>query len=365
MTSQRSSSFILLLILLINTINIRNHHHYHHAEATTTTVPPEPEPEGRGRGRGGRGEPKVNNKNESERNKIAPFDTDIRNDCMSQLYLCQSEFFPHIFLQCPKSCTRMLQYDGPNMIGTISNSNNNNDDDVLWWETIDTVRIYPSGKRISTDRFDGTVTVLAIVPMYAGMSVYYYEMMKHIHKKFKPNVEIIILPINIGQGIHIKVGKQQKTTSNNNNIVILEEETPTLLLNHPFIKYLLSVKPKSGLATYDKDNIYDDDNDDDDDDDVYNNSPSIASPSSSNVQQLELDTDRVTFYIISADGYFIERLVSPTLKTLQQRIVLFIKTIDYGDYYNNYYNNKNNKNNIKKPSSTTTTTTAAAAEEEL
>lgn len=225
---------------------------------------------------------------ETDRGKIAPFDTDIKDDCIHHLHLCQSDLFPHIFLQCPKSCAAMLESSG--MIGNAPS------DDELWWEATGSVRTF-QGKRISTDRWDGSVAILAIVPMHAGMAVYYYEMMEHLHKVFSPHVETVLLPIDVGEGNHIKI--RQKP-----GVIVLEEESPNRLLKHPLVKYLTNIKPTSGTAEYDHMN---------------------------EAVQMELDTDRPTFYIISADGWFIERLISPTMKKIKKRTALFLKTIDYAD----------------------------------
>lgn len=225
---------------------------------------------------------------ESDRVSVAAFDTDIRQDCRALLPQCQSEFFGYIFLQCPKTCSRMLEVEG--MIGKAPS------DDELWWESAETVRTV-QGKRISTDRWDGSVSVVAIVPLLPGMAPYFYEMMETLHKQFAPHVEMVLIPIDTSETLHIQI-------RNTPGVVVLEEESPTAVLSHPFVDYLTSIKPTSGAAVTNHRN---------------------------EVEQLDLHTDRATFYVISADGYFIESLISPSMKKLQQRIALFLKTIDYAD----------------------------------
>ena len=83
-------------------------------------------------------------------------------------------------------------------------------------------------------------------------------------------------------------------------VVVLEEESA--IDTHPWVKHLTSVVPRTGAATKDH---------------------------RGNIQQTDLRTDRVNIYVVSADGYYIERLISPTMAVLQQKIAVYLKTIDY------------------------------------
>ena len=232
-----------------------------------------------------------NNNKRLDLKRLAPFDTDIRDDCFSMLSHCQSEIFAHAFLQCPKSCTELLDVSEANMKGTASDDENNADG--LWDDDkCPTLRTY-QGKTIATERFEGTVTVVCVLPLLPGMAVYYYEMMEYLHSAFKPNVEFVIIPIDHNEGIHIQV-------RSNSKVLVLEEESA--IQTHPWIQHLTSIKPRSGGGE-------------------QNHRGEIT--------QVELHTDRVTFYVVSADGYYIERLVSPMMATLKERIILYQKTIDY------------------------------------
>jgi hypothetical protein len=231
-----------------------------------------------------------------DRSRLAPFDTDIREDCRSLLVHCTSELFAHVYLQCPKSCSKLLEEEG--MIGTAhqnpdalwddndnSNSNNNN---------VRTLRTY-RGKRIDADRFEGYVTVISIVPLLPGMAVYFYEMMEHLHSVFAPTVEFVVIPLDLEQGIHISLREHP-------SVVVLEEESASVVHTHPWLRHLTSITPRTGAATKDHHDT---------------------------LQQVPLQTDRVNTYIVSADGYYIERLTSPTMAILQQKIAVYLKTIDY------------------------------------
>lgn len=217
--------------------------------------------------------------------RVAPFDTDIRDDCRSLLEYCQSSIIHTIYLECPALCTKYLQQEGTK--GTVSEGT----EEALWEGTFRTL----SGKRINADRFEGSVMVIALLPLLPGMAKYYYDMMEALHQKFHPKVEIIIIPIDVGEGIHIRPRPEYK-------VVVLEEESN--LLSHPWIKHLYAIKPRSGAASRDH-------NDE--------------------IVQVDLPMDRLTIYLVSADGHFMERMTVPTMATLQKRIGLYLRTIDYID----------------------------------
>jgi hypothetical protein len=226
--------------------------------------------------------------NRLDHSRIAPFDKDIREDCRSLLVHCTSDIFAHVFLQCPASCTKLLHEEG--MKGISTNT------DALY--EVGTLRTY-QGRRVDADRFEGYVLVVAIVPLLPGMAVYYYEMMEQLHSSFAPHVEFVIIPMDLEYGIHIPQRKEGK-------VVILEEESiATALEKHPWIHHLSSIRPRSGLGTRE------------------------GATGDDVVLQRPIQTDRVTFYIVSADGYFVESLISPTMDLLQKKIVLYQKTIDY------------------------------------
>jgi hypothetical protein len=226
--------------------------------------------------------------------RLAPFDKDIRDDCRNLQLHCTSEIFAHVYLQCPASCTKLLEEQG--MKGTASSGT----EDVLY--EVGNLRTR-QGKRVDADRFEGSVLVLAVVPLLPGMAVYFYELMEHLHTIYgKQGAEFVVLPIDHELGIHIQ---ERSSEGKKQGVVVLEEEPGSMIENHPWMKHLMSIRPRSGAASRDHDN----------DDEV--------------VHQTPLHTDRVTFYIVSADGYFVERVISPTMAVLRQKISTYLKTVDY------------------------------------
>ena len=230
------------------------------------------------------------NDDKKDRKLLAPFDTDIlsEDECRSLLAFCQSDIYSHVYLQCPMMCTTYLQAEGGDMKGTADAESR----DALW--EVGTLRTF-SGRRVDADRFEGYVTVISLLPLLPGMAFYYYEMMEHLHTVFSPTVEFVVIPIDVGEGIHIKPHAQP-------NVVVLEEESA--IHTHPWVQHLHSIQPRSGTAETDH---------------------------TGGTRQMELPTDRLTVYIVSADGYFVERLTVPTLATLQRTISTYLKTHDYND----------------------------------
>ena len=229
-----------------------------------------------------------------DKSQFAPFDTDIRDDCRDHLEHCQSDIYGHVYLQCPALCTKFLTQEG--FVGTAHNN-----PDALYEAGM--LRTYqPSGgsRTVDSDRFEGYVLVFAVVPLLPGMAVYYYEMMAHLHGVFAPKVEFVLLPIELEYGIHLKTREKE-----NGNVVVLDEESAeTVTETHPWVKHLSSIKPRSGLGTKD-----------------YGDGVTV--------EQRPLQTDRVSVYIVSADGYFVEQLIVPTMSKLKERIRMYTKTMDY------------------------------------
>eukprot|EP00536_Pseudo-nitzschia_multiseries_P019028 jgi/Psemu1/58559/gm1.58559_g len=231
-------------------------------------------------------------------NQVAPFDTDIRGDCRDLLEYCQSHIFGHVYLQCPGLCTKFLQEEG--MIGTA----HENPDALYEAGSLRTYYKHEKGTGTGTvdaDRFEGYVLVFAVVPLLPGMATYYQNMMEHLHGVFDPKVEFVILPMDLElrDKVHLPRDKEHS------KVVVLEEEPAHAVTEtHPWVKHLAAIKPRSGLGT----NEYGD---------------------GTTVEQRPLQTDRVSVYIVSADGYYVEQLIAPSMSKLKERIRIYTKSIDY------------------------------------
>jgi hypothetical protein len=228
-----------------------------------------------------------------DKSQFAPFDTDIRDDCRDLLEYCQSDIYGHVYLQCPGLCTKFLHQEG--FVGTA----HDNPDALYEAGTLHTYKNGGGPGTVESDRFEGYVLVFAVVPLLPGMAVYYYEMMAHLHDVFAPKVEFVLLPVDLEHEIHLK------TREENSKVVVLDEESVEIATEtHPWVKHLSSIKPRSGLGTTDHgDGV--------------------------TIEQRALQIDRVSVYIVSADGYFVEQLIAPSMSKLKERIRIYTKSIDY------------------------------------
>ena len=241
------------------------------------------------------------------------FDKDNRDDCSSLIQYCQSDLYGHIFVQCAKTCTEYLQHPNTNMIGTVQ------DEDAFYnlprlrlSGNIQYLSLPNAGNKLSTERFEGSVTVVALVPLLPGMAAYYYELFVHAHAHFQPHLEVVVIPIDLGQGLHIKerqlgpssasLATRQSQKQKQRHVWVLEEESS--IMKHPLVDFLFSVKPRNGNGTKNR---------------------------HGNTVQAEINTDRVTMYILSADSFFVERIVSPSLQVVQEKVRTYVKSIDYKD----------------------------------
>jgi hypothetical protein len=139
-----------------------------------------------------------------------------------------------------------------------------------------------NGDILELEDFEGYVTLYAIIPLMQGMAQFYYEMLEHVQLIFPYTVEVLVAPYNVGRSeVKIKPHEKPKT------ILLKEEKEPT-----PMMAYLNQAKTTHG-----------------------------------NVEN-RLYFDRVTIFLVASDGMFVERVVSPTMSLLEQRISSFLKQLE-------------------------------------
>jgi hypothetical protein len=116
------------------------------------------------------------------------------------------------------------------------------------------------------------------------MSQYYYELVHHVQTIFPYTLETIVLPLHAEQknSVHIKPHTKTK-------VVLLKETSESSSQLDYFLK---QIRPIAGS------------------------------------ESLDIRMDRVTFYIVSTDGKHVERLISPTMKTLERRVQVFLQELD-------------------------------------
>jgi hypothetical protein len=141
-----------------------------------------------------------------------------------------------------------------------------------------------NGNTLELEDFEGYVTLYAVIPLMPGMAQFYYEMLEHVQTIFPYTVETLVAPYITSSNVR----------NNNNDVTITPHKEPkTILLQvekepTPVLEYLMNAEIVAG-------------NDDTD-----------------------LLMDRVTIFIVTVDGMFIERLTSPTMRLLERRVSVFL-----------------------------------------
>lgn len=183
-----------------------------------------------------------------------------------------------LWFKCPSTCSALLAKTG--------SMREVHGDPEAFYELQVTKE---NGNTLELEDFEGYITLYAVVPLLPGMAQFYYEMLEHVQSIFPYTVQIIMAPLQVtnpfqaeARTIKIKPHKKRKV------IVLEEDSNPTSAL-----EYLLKAQVVAG-------------NDD-----------------------ADLPLDRVTIFMISLDGKFIEQLVSPTMTLLERRLSVFLKQLDF------------------------------------
>ena len=146
------------------------------------------------------------------------------------------------------------------------------------------------GSELSLEEYAGYVTIVAIVPLLQGMAQFYYELLEHVQSIYPYTLQILLLPCAV---ISNEPEKKLKAVN------IKPRDKPKVVLLKPMIG-------QSPLVDYfvKKVKIY------------------------TGWDDTKVFPDRVTMFIVSANGEFVERAVSPTLHELERRIGVYSMQLD-------------------------------------
>jgi glutathione peroxidase-family protein len=152
------------------------------------------------------------------------------------------------------------------------------------------------GKKVPLENYDGYVVLFAVVPLLkdSGMAQYYYELLEHVQSIFKYTIEIVLLPVQVETMEEEAATDIQPHAHDNAKVVLLKKMTGTTKT----LDYLLNVPPTAGSLVSHED------------------------------KNLHLLRDRVTIFIVSSDGKFVERLISPTMAILERRLIVYLSQLD-------------------------------------
>jgi hypothetical protein len=198
------------------------------------------------------------------------YQVDTSEDCADKLDECTTS--DTVWFQCPISCNDPLHQEG-----TMFEVH---DDPQQIFSDLSVMR--SNGKILSLEDYEGYVTLYAVVPLLPGMAQFYYELLEHVQAVYPYTVQTLIEPY---------ITMETTTTS----ITITPHDEPKTILLEP------AVRPTQVL-------------------DYMLNAPQVAGNPDTTFK-----LDRVTIWLISADGMFLERLNSPSMSLLERRVAVFLK----------------------------------------
>jgi hypothetical protein len=198
---------------------------------------------------------------------------DTEDNCADKVDNCTKS--DNLWFQCPISCSQNFEKEGSMAEVAV-------DEDPEEFYNLQVTKA--NGNIMELEDFEGYVTVYAILPLLPGMAQFYYELLEHVQSVYPYTVEMLVLPYRLEeeQDVTIQLHEKPKVT------VLQETMRPTNVL------------------------------------DFIANAPIVAGN-----EETEFFVDRVTVWLVSVDGRFFERLVSPTVTLLEQRIPVFLKQLGW------------------------------------
>jgi hypothetical protein len=150
---------------------------------------------------------------------------------------------------------------------------------------------------MSMDDNEGYITLYAILPLIQGMAQYYYDAIEHVANVYRYTLVAMILPY------PTLTPNDEDATDSVKNILIPVEKSKSILLQQPpthrdhpdVLQYILTREVVAG-------NHFD----------------------------IALALDRPTIFLISHNGMYIERLVAPTMETLERRVKVYEQVMEEG-----------------------------------
>ena len=205
--------------------------------------------------------------------------------------------------ECPITCSKQLEREG-------SMAEERDDPQQFFNLHVTTSK----GTRYSLENNEGYITLFAVVPMMKGVSQYYYDVIEHISMVYKYTLVSIVYPYQNPKSATISFIRPTKN----------EEKVAKTIL-------LMSGPPPSPSPAEASSSSSSSSSSGDVDSNTltlkYLLSRTIVAGNNRDV--LELATDRPTIFLISHDGMYIERLIAPTMETIERRIKVYEQAMDY------------------------------------
>jgi hypothetical protein len=220
---------------------------------------------------------------------------DTGDDCSESTATdCQQS--PSLWFSCPMTCSERLQVEGS--MAEVR------EDPQAFFEL--TVQPFQTGKSsVSLEDYEGYVTVFAVVPKaFSGMTKFYRDMLEHIAFVYPFTVQFLLLPWN---GDDDESSTMSSTVSSSSLSSLEEEALGLTRYTKPRVTVLESAHHQQPTAALN----------------YLLHAELMAGNSRSSLWD-----DRVTVFVVSCDGMFIERLISPTITQLERRIAVHLLQLE-------------------------------------
>ena len=210
-------------------------------------------------------------------------DEDFRLFCINEA---------HAFEHCAISCSKALEFEG-----TVAYSKRPQDFyDLEFTLSPNKSAGLQGGEPYGMSQNKGQVTVFAIIPLMNSQAQYMYELLEEAKERFSTSmVDVVATPMFIEEAVTIShdpmtgklsvSGVQFAPYPMDQRVSLLEMSSPATIGAHPFLGYLPTLYLQSGFSGFD----------------VY--------------------TDRSVVFVISSDARTVERLVMPSLDTLEKTML--------------------------------------------
>ena len=212
------------------------------------------------------------------------WDQDTLDDCEARALSGQCTLDDTTFYQCPKTCKKGIESPGDRTQGEVEDGH---EDELFELSTP-----LPGNKMLEWDRFEGYVTLVAVIPLLPGMAQYYYDMMEHLHTIWPYTLEIVVFPVRLKEDPENHPPVQLKIPDKSKIVVTKELKVADMntIESNPILEYIEeAINPGSGF----------------------------------------LLTDRVTTYIISFNAKFIEKDASPSLDFLERLVTHHLQAYEW------------------------------------
>jgi hypothetical protein len=221
------------------------------------------------------------------------YQQDTYEHCEEEVAACTKS--PTFWYQCPITCSKALALEV-----SIFEVKEGDPEDLYRLQV--TKHEHDGTSKLELEDFEGYVTMYAVLPLLPGMAQFYYELLEHVQGIYKYTVQTLVEPHKVVPDVVV----DDSTNSND------DDDDMSILEPLPNAKTILLQPSQNNEAS-----------------DLLQYMLEAGELMAGNDYGSTFHGDRVTIFLVSADGKFIERLISPTMTLLERRIAVFLKQLEW------------------------------------